>query len=179
MSGPGLVLVARIGKPHGLRGEVTVEARTDDPHGRFAPGAVLVTVAEPGTGVPHTLSVRSARVHGGKWLLAFEEIPDRTGAESLRGTLLHVQPGPGDDAVADEGWYEHDLVGLTAYDPGGAPIGQVSALTVGAAQDLLTIRLADGRQALVPFVTAIVPQVDVAGGRVVVDAPPGLFDLAE
>ena len=84
------LLVARIGKPHGLRGEVTVQTHTDDPEARFAPGVVYATEAAPGSGVPRSLTLRTARLHQKVWLLGFEEIPDRTGAESLRGTRLVV-----------------------------------------------------------------------------------------
>ena len=84
------VVVARIGKPHGLRGEVTVQLHTDDPETRFAVGSTLATQAKAGTGVPRALTIRSTRVHQGTWLLGFEEVPDRTGAESLRGTRLVV-----------------------------------------------------------------------------------------
>jgi 16S rRNA processing protein RimM len=170
-------VVARIGKPHGLNGEVTVQLHTTDPDARLAVGAVLDTEAATGTGVPRALTVRSTRVHNGIWLVAFEEIPDRTGAESLRGTRLVVEgpaPVPDDE---DDVWAEADLVGLRVVDPQGAVLGEVAGLVVGAAQDRLVVRLPDGRSAEVPFVEAIVPEVDVEGGRVVLDAPPGLLDL--
>ena len=170
-------VVARIGKPHGLNGEVTVQLHTTDPDARLAVGAVLDTEAASGTGVPRALSVRSTRVHNGIWLVAFEEIPDRTGAESLRGTRLVVEgPAPVADEE-DDVWAEADLVGLRVVDPQGAVLGEVAGLVVGAAQDRLVVRLPDGRSAEVPFVEAIVPEVDVEGGRVVLDAPPGLLDL--
>lgn len=172
-------LVARIGKPHGLRGEVTVRVHTDDPAGRFVPGTVFATEGAAGSGVPRALTLAGARLHREIWLLSFDEIPDRTGAESLRGTTLHLpeeslEP-PDDD---DESWYEDELVGLVALDPAGERLGEVSGLHTGAAQDLLVVRLEDGASAMVPFVAAIVTEVDVEGGRVVIDAPPGLFDLA-
>lgn len=171
--------IARIGKPHGLRGEVTVRAHTDDPAGRFTPGTVFATEAAPGSGVPRALTLTTARLHRDIWLLGFEEIPDRTGAESLRGTTLHLPEDSLETAKDDEdSWYEDELVGLTAYDPAGSRIGEVSGLHPGAAQDLLVVRLDDGAEAMVPFVSAIVTDVDVEGGRVVVDAPPGLLDLA-
>ncbi len=176
------ILVARIGKPHGIRGEVTVQAHTDDPQGRFAPGTTYPTEAAPGTGVPRQLTIATARLHQKTWLLGFEEIPDRTGAESLRGTRLVLDdPAAGDTGAPEDedGWYESDLVGLSAVDASGQLLGEVTGLSVGTAQDLLEVRLTDGRVALVPFVEAIVPEVDVAGGRIVVHAPPGLFDLAE
>lgn len=170
-------VVARIGKPHALRGEVTVQLHTDDPETRFVAGVVFETVAEAGTGVPRQLTLATTRVHQGTWLLGFEGIPDRTGAESLRGTRL-VLPELADDGEAgDDEWYERDLVGLSAVAPDGTRVGEVIALELGAAQDRLVIRRPDGADARVPFVEAIVPEVDLESGRVVVDAPPGLLDL--
>ena len=173
------LLVARIGRAHGLRGEVTVQVHTDDPEGRFVPGSSFATEAQPGSGVPRTLTLRSARLHREIWLLGFEEVPDRTGAESLRGTRLFIDAaeaaaGNDDD---EEAWYEDELVGLTAVDPSGRELGTVAGLDLGPAQDLLVLRLVSGEEALVPFVEAIVPEVDVEGGRIVVDAPPGLLEL--
>lgn len=173
------VVVARIGKAHSLRGEVTVEVRTDDPRGRFQVGRVFATEARRGSGVPRELTLRSTRVHNGTWLLAFEEIPDRTGAESLRNTLLLLPDADALDEGEDDGYYEKDLVGLRVEDPAGSVLGEVVALETRPAQDLLEVRLTDGRAGLVPFVEALVPVVDVAGGRIVVDAPAGLFDLEE
>ncbi|SDO71744.1 16S rRNA processing protein RimM [Pedococcus dokdonensis] len=173
------LLVARIGKPHGLRGEVTVQTHTDDPEARFAPGVSYATEAAPGSGVPRALTLRTARLHQKTWLLGFEEIPDRTGAESLRGTRLFIDAEAAAESTDDddEGWYEDELVGLAAVDPAGATLGEVTGLRTGSAQDQLVLRLTGGAEALVPFVEAIVPEVDVEGGRVVVDAPPGLLEL--
>lgn len=172
-------LAARIGKPHGLRGEVTVQLHTDSPRERFERGAVFDT--EPDRG---PLTVRGARVHQGTWLLAFEEAPDRTAAENLRGTRLFVPAETAeaaDDDDESEGWYPEELVGAQVRDPGGAAIGTVTDLLLRPAQDLLAVRLDDGRTGLVPFVRAIVPQVHADGPAderfVVVDAPDGLFDL--
>ncbi|GAA6526470.1 ribosome maturation factor RimM [Intrasporangium sp. DVR] len=168
------LLVARIGKPHGLRGEVTVQLHTDEPERRFVPGEQLDTEAAPGSGVPKRLTIRSTRDHNGTWLLAFEEIPDRTGAEGLRGTRLLI-----DESAAtvdeEEAWFEDDLVGLEVRDGEGAVIGVVTGLDLGAAQDRLVVRLTDGVTVQVPFVEAIVPTV--TADHVVVVAPPGLFDL--
>ena len=170
------IVLARIGKPHGLGGEVTVQLHTDEPERRLAAGQVLETRAEPGSGVPRELTILSTRVHRGIWLLAFEGIPDRTGAEGLRGTRLVVDPavleGESDD---DDAWSEADLVGLEVRDPSGAVVGTVTGLELGTAQDRLVVRLTEGVTAYVPFVEAIVPTV--AEDHVVVDAPPGLFDL--
>ena len=172
------VLVARIGKPHGLHGEVTVQLHTDEPERRLAVGTAVDTEAGAGTGVPRVLTVRSTRVHNGVWLVAFDEVPDRTGAESLRGTRLVVDgadvlPAPDDEDV----FSEDQLRGLAVVDPAGTVLGSVGGLELGAAQDRLVVLLPDGRRAQVPFVAALVPEVDLEGGRVVVDAPPGLLDL--
>ena len=168
------VVVGRIGKPHGVRGELTVELRTDEPERRFADGAVLR--AEPPRGSASRLSaltVGRTRWHQGVLLVTFDEVGDRTAAESLRGTLLHVDV-PADETPEDpEEFYDHQLVGLTAHDLDGRRLGEVTAVLHGA-QDLLRIRTSDGRDALVPFVAALVPEVDVAGGRVVVADRPGL-----
>ena len=164
-------VVARIGKPHGLRGEVTVRLHTDAPEERFTLGATFVT--EPDRGM---LTLVSTRVHQGVWLLGFEEAADRTAAEALRGTRLLVEEG---EASEEDAWYEDDLVGLEVRDPEGTRIGEVVGLDVRPAQDLLAVRLLDGRTGDVPFVRALVPVVAVEGDdpHVVLDAPPGLFDL--
>jgi 16S rRNA processing protein RimM len=175
------VVVARIGKPHGLNGEVTVQLHTDEPARRLVVGAAFATSARAGSGVPRELTLRSTRVHNGTWLLAFEEIADRTGAESLRGTRLLLDP---ETLVAEpeidddeQAWYEDELRGLAVVTRAGDRVGVVSGLEIGAAQDLLVVTLDSGGSAYLPFVEAIVPEVDVAGGRVVVDPPEGLLEL--
>jgi 16S rRNA processing protein RimM len=155
------LLVARIGKPHGLHGEVTVQLHTDDPDARFATGAVLTTKAAPGSGVPRTLTVATTRVHRGIWLIGFEQIPDRTGAESLRGTRLVIDAADLEPGGDDDAWYEDELRGLAVHTPDGARIGEVTRLEMGPAQDLLVVALDTGGDAYLPFVEAIVPEVDV------------------
>jgi 16S rRNA processing protein RimM len=167
------VVVARIGKAHGLRGEVTVQVLTGAPDERFVPGATFAT--EPAAAGP--LVLRSARDNNGILLLGFENTGDRSGAEALRGIRLLADVL--EDDGSDETWYERDLVGLKAVTVDGVDVGEVTALESRPAQDLLVLRLSDGREALVPFVTAIVPEVDLKGGRVVLDPPPGLLDLDE
>jgi 16S rRNA processing protein RimM len=165
------VVVGRIGKPHGLRGEVTVDVRTDEPELRFAVGA---TLHHRNTRLPGgMLTVATTRWHQGVLLVRFQEHDGREAAESARGTVLHATlPADASPEDPDE-FYAHQLVGLAAYDLDGRLLGEVTALTPGA-QDLLTVRTPDGRDALVPFVTALVPEVDVAGGRIVVADRPGL-----
>ncbi len=167
------VVVARIGKAHGLRGEVTVQVLTGVADERFVPGAIFVT--EPVEAGP--LVLRSARDHNGVLLLGFEGTDDRSGAEGLRGIKLLADALEDDED--EDTWYERDLVGLKAVTVGGDEVGEVIGLHSRTAQDLLVLRLTDGREALVPFVTAIVPEIDIVGGRVVLDPPAGLLDLDE
>jgi 16S rRNA processing protein RimM len=108
-------------------------------------------------------------------LLAFEEIPDRTGAEGLRGARLVLEEAAAATDPDEEAWSEDDLLGLQVRDPAGEVLGEVTGLEIGPAQDRLVIELTDGVTAYVPFVEAIVPTI--AEDHVVVDAPPGLFDL--
>ena len=169
------LVVGRIGKPHGLRGEVTVDVRTDEPELRFADGVTLR--AEPPAGSASRLTavtVAGTRWHQGVLLARFEEVGDRNAAEAARGIVLHATlPADASPEHPDE-FYDHQLIGLEAVDLDGAPLGTVNRVVHGGAQDLLQIRTPDRRDALVPFVAALVPEVDVAGGRVVVADRPGL-----
>ncbi|MFN8080459.1 MAG: ribosome maturation factor RimM [Kineosporiaceae bacterium] len=168
------LLVARVGRAHGIRGEVTVQVHTDDPEARFAPGSVLLPAAA-GPGLPAALTVTATRDHNGVRLLTFAEIADRTAAEALRGVRLEVDVAEAEADSEDDAWYDHDLIGLHAVDPAGHPVGRVVGVEHLPAQDLLEVEVTGGERRLVPLVTAIVPEVDIAGGRVVIDAPPGLL----
>lgn len=162
-------VVARLGKPHGIRGEMTVEVRTDDPDERFVEGAVFGT--EPNIG---SLTLVRARWHRDRLMLTFEEVPDRNRAEEIRNTLITVDTSDDDD---EDAWYIEDLVDAEVVHA-GAVIGTVSAVTPGAAQDLIHVRLADtGREALIPFVEEIVPVVDLDNNRIEIDPPAGLLDM--
>jgi len=116
-------VVARIGKPHGLRGEVTVQLHTDAPGERFVPEARFETDPDRGP-----LTIAGTRVHQGVWLLRFEEAGDRTAAEALRGTRLLLDEDATDDEDDEDAWYEDDLVGVQARDPEGAVLGEIIAL---------------------------------------------------
>jgi 16S rRNA processing protein RimM len=169
------VVVGRIGKPHGIRGEVTLDVRTDEPERRFAPGTTLRAEAPAGADRrPSSLTVARARWHQSTLLVTFEELADRNAAEAARGTVLHATIGLDETPDDPEEFYDHQLVGLDVVDVDGTSLGTVKALVHGSAQDLLTVRTADGRDALVPFVTALVPEVDLEAGRVVVADRPGL-----
>jgi 16S rRNA processing protein RimM len=168
------VVVGRIGKPHGLGGEVTVELRTDEPNRRFAAGTPLRVERPQGSAAPWaTLRVAGTRWHQSTLLVRFDELSDRTAAESARGLVLHVAVPAGESPDDPDEFYDHQLVGLVAVDLDGRPLGEVSGVLHGA-QDLLQIRTAEGRDTLVPFVSALVPEVDLAGGKVVVADRPGL-----
>jgi 16S rRNA processing protein RimM len=167
------LVVGRVGKPHGLNGAVTVEVRTDDPDARFAPGSSLRT--DPAERGP--LTVLDVHPRSGGLVVAFEGFESREGAEALRGTMLVVDSADLPAIEDVDEWYDHQLVGLAAVDPAGAALGTVTDVVHSPASDLLVVRDAEDREHLVPFIRAMVPSVDVPGGRVVVDAPEGLFDL--
>jgi len=169
------VVVGRVGKPHGLRGEVTVEVRTDEPDRRFEPGSVLVVEAPQGSATTlKKLTVASARWHSGVLLVRFEEVPDRTAAEAARGTELTVLVDVDERPEDPEEFYDHQLVGLRVETTAGEAVGELERVEHNAAQDLLVIRTPE-RQVLFPFVSALVPEVDVPGGRIVIDDRPGLL----
>ena len=166
------LVVGRIGRPHGVRGEVTVEVRTDSPELRFAPGRKLAT--DPPTAGP--LVVESLHWHSGRLLLTFAGVEDRTAAETLRNVLLVVDV-PADERPEDpEEFYDHQLVGLAAVAADGGALGTVAEVLHLPSQELLAVKTPEGREVLVPFVAEIVPEVDLGGGRLLITPPPGLFD---
>lgn len=162
------LVVARIGRPHGLRGEVTLEVRTDQPERRLAVGSTLLT--DPPVG---PLTVTATRAAAGRWYATFAEVADRTAAEELRGVQLVVDVS--DAEAEDDAWYRHELVGLRVEHVDGRRLGTVVGLEHLPAQDALVVEEPSGARSLVPFVRAIVPVVDVRGGRVVLDPPAGLL----
>jgi 16S rRNA processing protein RimM len=169
------VVVGRVGRAHGLRGELAVEVRTDDPESRLAPGAVLRT--DPAAAGPVT--VATGRVHSGRLLLTFEGVADRSAAERLRGVLLLADVDPAERPADPEEFYDRQLVGLRVETGRGETVGEVGDVLHLPGQDVLAVRRPDGSEALVPFVAEIVPVVDVDAGRLVVSPPPGLLDDGE
>ena len=161
------VLVGRIGRAHGLRGEVTIAPTTDSPEQRFAPGSRL---SSPTAG---TLTVTQSRWQAGTLVVAFDTAGDRSAAEALRGAELWAEIDPADTAA--EEFHDTALIGLAAVDPSGAARGRVVRVLHLPAQDVLVLDTPQGER-LVPFVTELVPEVDLAGGRVVIDPIPGLLD---
>ena len=168
------LVVGRITRPHGVRGELAVDVRTDDPEDRLAAGTVLST--EPPAAGP--LKVTRARWHSGRLLLSFDGVADRQAADELRGVLLVVDSSDLDDIADPDEFRDHQLIGLAVYGPGGERVGTVTDV-LHHGQDLLVVTGAGRREdaeILVPFVTELVPEVDVAGGRIVIDPPAGLLD---
>ena len=162
------IVVGRIGRAHGVRGDVAIEVRTDDPDLRFAVGSTLFT-SEDG---PRALTVQRCRWHSGRLLVAFEGSADRTSAEGLRGALLYRDA---DDRIEEPGaWYDHELIGCTVLS-GGQPVGRVDEVLHLPHQDLLSVELADGSVRLVPLVDELVPDVDVERREVTVADRPGLL----
>ncbi len=167
-----LVAVGRIGRPRGVRGACFVEPWTDDPDERFAAGVVLATdPPEPGP-----LTVASSSTAGGKLVVQFASVDDREGAEALRGVrlLLPVSDRPVLDDPDD--FYDTDLIGLAASTVAGAHLGPVRDVLHAGGADYLVVDV-EGREVLVPFVSAIVPTVDLDEGAVVIDPPDGLLEL--
>jgi 16S rRNA processing protein RimM len=164
------IVVGVIGRPHGVRGEVAVELRTDEPGRRFAPGQVL---GEEG-GTRH-FTVRSVRDHSGRLLVRFAELVDRAGAEAARGTLLTTGVEADEQPEEPGTFYDRQLIGLRATTPDGAEVGSIRSVLHLPAQDVLEIETGAGPR-LVPFVEALVPDVDLEAGRLTVVDVGGLLD---
>lgn len=173
------VVVATIGKAHGLRGETALILRTDQPEERLAPGTVYRVDAPTG---PRTLTVAATRVSNGRWYARFEEVADRTAAEELRGVDLALEVDTEEEADADpDAWYPSELKGLAVRRiDDGEELGTVVDLLHYPAQDLLVVRTGQGRRVMLPFVEELVPEVDLDQQVVLADPPGGLFeDLPE
>ncbi|MBC3185301.1 ribosome maturation factor RimM [Corynebacterium sp. zg-331] len=164
------LMIGRVIKSHGIRGEVSVEATTDEPEERFAVGQVLTGRQNK---KDRELTVSAMRPHKGRLLLTFEEIADRAAADSLRGMQFFAEPREGEDG---EGFYDHELEGLRVLR-GGEDIGEVTGITHGPHRNLLEVTLQSGKEVLVPFVEAIVPEVDLEAGTLTITPPEGLLEL--
>lgn len=166
------LVVARIGRAHGIKGEVTVEVRTDEPELRLGPGAVLAT--EPASTGP--LTIETGRVHSGRLLLRFTGVSDRTGAEALRNTLLIAEVDPQDLPEDPDEYYDHQLMDLDVVLADGTGIGRITEITHLPSQDLFIVERPDGTEVMIPFVEEIVTEIDLVEQRAVIDPPPGLID---
>lgn len=169
------LVVGRVVKSHGVRGEVVVDVRTDSPDERFADGAVLRGRLPKGAG-EKTFTVTAARDHSGRLLLSLAGVAGREAADALRGTLFLIDSSEAVPSEDPDEFYDHELIGLPARTLDGAALGIVSEVLHLAHGELLELKLAEGGKVLVPFVKAIVPTV-VTGpdGYIEVDPPDGLF----
>ena len=165
MDGPAVV-VGSIAKAHGIRGEVSVEVRSDNPD-RFADGATVYL--EDG----RALTVRSHRSHGGRLLVSFEGVDDRDAAAALRGEVLVVPPSmlP---PLPEGQWWPHQLVGCAVRTESGRELGELVDVLPTPANDLWLAREADGRETLLPAVRDLIVDVDPERRAIVVRDVPGL-----
>ncbi|KPI01631.1 Ribosome maturation factor rimM [Actinobacteria bacterium OV450] len=166
------LVVARIGRAHGIKGEVTVEVRTDEPELRLSPGAVLLT--EPASAGP--LTIETGRVHSGRLLLRFEGVKDRTGAEGLRNTLLIAEVDPSELPEEEDEYYDHQLMDLDVVLEDDTEIGRITEISHLPSQDLFIVERPDGTEVMIPFVEEIVAEIDLEEQRCVITPPPGLID---
>ena len=121
--------------------------------------------------------MRKVRQHAGRLLVAFDEVPDRTAADALRGTMLVADSATSPVDLDDDEFWDHDLVDLEVHTVDGAALGVIADVLHPPGGDLLVVRRPDDGEVFVPFVKAIVPTVDLPARRVVVDPPDGLLDL--
>jgi 16S rRNA processing protein RimM len=166
------VTVGRIGRPHGIRGDVVVGVRTDEPELRFARGSRLDT--DPADLGP--LTVAGIKWHSGELLVRFEGIGDRDAAAELRGTWLTVDSATIAPPEDPDEFHDTDLVGLSVRTVDGTEVGTVDDV-LHSGQDVLVIRSADGREVMVPFVKPLVPDVDIPAGFLTIDPPEGLLNV--
>lgn len=179
MGTPELIIVGRLRKAHGIRGDLLVEPITDAPAELFAAGRRLFAGTATGDPSPdgRTLTVRDVRTqHDGFLVIRFEEIADRTEAERWRHRYLLVEADAVSPPAEGEVWV-HELVGMTVERPTGEPLGEVREvyeLPQGLALDVA--RGAGGERVLLPFREEFVQRVDRAARRVVATPPEGLFE---
>ncbi|MGV9252302.1 ribosome maturation factor RimM [Streptomyces sp. NPDC003697] len=166
------LVVGRIGRAHGIKGEVTVEVRTDEPELRLAPGAVLAT--DPASAGP--LTIETGRVHSGRLLLRFAGVGDRNAAEALRNTLLIADVDPDELPEGEDEYYDHQLMDLDVVTVDGMEVGRITEISHLPTQDLFVVERPDGTEVMIPFVQEIVTEIDLEEQRAVVDPPPGLID---
>lgn len=172
------LVVGRIVKAHGITGEVVVDVRTDDPDGRFVRGNVLRGRASRG-GAQREFTVDAVREHSGRLLVRLAGVTDRDSADALRGTLFLVDSDDLPPITEPDEFYDHQLEGLAVRTVGGQAVGTVAEVLHTAAGELLSVKTPEGREILVPFVTAIVPTVSLADAVVEIDPPDGLLAIED
>lgn len=163
------VVVGVIGRAHGIRGDVTIDVRTDEPERRFAPGQVLRDEKSS-----RAFTVLSARQHSGRLLVTFDGFADRSAVEAVRGVRLVVAVDADESPAEPDEFYDRQLVGLIVHAADDRVVGTVSAVIHLPIQDLLELNTDEGLR-LVPFVTNLVPEVDLTAGLVRLADVPGLL----
>jgi 16S rRNA processing protein RimM len=167
-----LLVVGRIGKAHGVRGDLFVEPMTDEPEVRFANNSKLITSTD------QTLTVVQSKWHSGRFVVHFSDVDDRTKAESLKGLQLSVEVDPLELPEDPDEFYDHQLVNLQVMH-NKVLIGKVSEVIHLPGQDLLVVNADSGTEILIPFVKQIVPEVDVISGQIHITPPAGLINESE
>ncbi len=170
--------VGRLVKAHGLKGAFKLELYTDDPDGRFVPGATF-TLQVPESSPWHgkTVTVREFRWMNSHPVVFLEGVDDRNAADELVRAILWIDQDTDEESTEDDAWYDHQLVGLDVVRDGEV-VGRIARVDHFPAQDLLIVKAGE-REIMVPFVAAIVPEVDVRAGRVIITPPAGLFEEIE
>jgi 16S rRNA processing protein RimM len=163
--------VGYVRKAHGIRGDVVVRGLADDAGDRLVVGAVFETDQTP----PVTLTVSSVGMSKDDFRIGFDEVGDRNDAEHLKGVQLTIDASERRE-LADGEWWPEDLIGCQVMAIDGGKVGIVHEVIIGAAQDRLVVIAPDGATGEIPFVAALVPEVDITNDRIVVDLPEGLFD---
>jgi 16S rRNA processing protein RimM len=164
------ICVAQIGAAHGLKGEVRLFSFTEKPTDVAAYGPLS---SEDGSRQFKINSLRSAKDH---FVVKFQGVDDRLAAELLRNIKLYVARARLPDPEDDETYYHVDLIGLSAVGRDGARIGSVAGLYNFGAGELIEIKLLSGRAVLLPFSEAVVPEIDLKSGRIIVDPPAGALE---
>lgn len=171
--------VGRLLKAHGLKGAIKLELYTDSPKERFVPGAVLtLQVPNESPWFGKTVTVKEVRWYNNQPVIFLEGIEDRTQAETLIKAILLVDQDLNETPTEPDAWYDQQLVGLKVYRDGNE-IGSVSVVEHMPAQDLLIIKTLDDKEVMLPFVKQMVPEVDIAGGKITITPPMGLFEEIE
>lgn len=163
--------VARIGRPHGIKGEVTVETLTDRPQERFLEGVTLECDSAP----YKSLEISRVRVHQGIWMLTFAQVSDRSEAERLRNSRLYAEVDVDEVESDEESYHVEQLKGLKVESTSGQEIGLVIEVENLPGQDLLKVETAKGER-LIPMVQQFIEEIDLERGRIVVNVPEGLVD---
>jgi 16S rRNA processing protein RimM len=167
------LVIGRIGRAHGVRGDLFVEPMTDEPDHRYADGTVLMTSDNT------TLTVATSKWHSGRFVVHFAGVDDRNTAEALRGQTLTIEVDPTELPEDPDEFYDHQLVGLNVVLEDGSVIGVIGEVIHLPSQDLLSVKRVGDTEVLIPFVVEFVPDIDLDSKTVTITPPPGLLNELE